>query len=222
MVIPAPATEPELLERARLLAGKTISRVAAELQLIAPPDQTRNKGWTGQLAEMYLGATASTLSEPDFQLIGVELKTLPVNRLGNPAESTYVCTLALDLTTGTTWESSVVKNKLSRVLWLPIESDQTIPYTHRRFGTAILWSPTPDQEAVLKNDWEEIMDLVSTGNLDKVSSSLGRYLQIRPKAANAASLGNSYSSEGIPNQSLPRGFYLRSLFTRSVISQMGD
>jgi len=222
MAIPAPATEQELLERVGLLAGKTIGRVAVELELAAPSDQKRNKGWTGQLAEHYLGATASTLSEPDFQLIGVELKTLPVNRQGNPAESTYVCTLALDQTIGSSWESSAVRKKLSRVLWLPIESDQTIPYTHRRFGTAILWSPTPEQESVLKNDWEEIMELVSTGNLDKVSSSQGRYLQIRPKAANAASLGKSYSSEGIPNQSLPRGFYLRSLFTRTVLPRSGN
>ncbi len=217
----APATEQELLNRAELLAGKTIARVAAELDQSAPPDQKRNKGWTGKLAELYLGATASTLAEPDFQQIGVELKTIPINKQGNPAESTYVCTVALADTTGASWETSVVKKKLSRVLWLPVESEKSIPYTQRRFGSALLWSPDMDQEAVLKNDWEEIMELVCTGGLDKVSSLQGRYLQIRPKAANAASLAKSWSTDGRPAYTLPRGFYLRSIFTRTLFQKSG-
>lgn len=215
--IPAPASEPELLQRAAQLAGKTIARVATELGLPFPADQRRNKGWTGQLAEQFLGASAASLAEPDFRLIGVELKTIPLNRHGCPAESTYVCTLALNGTTGMAWTDSVVSRKLARVLWLPVESDSSIPYPQRRFGNAQLWSPTPDDEAVLANDWEEIMELVCTGRLDKLSSRQGRYLQVRPKAANAASLGRSWSEEGTPVHTLPRGFYLRSRFTARVL-----
>lgn len=200
-----------------MLAGKTISRVATELDLIAPADQKRHKGWTGKLAELYLGATASTLAEPDFQQIGVELKTIPLNRHGRPAESTYVCTVTLATTTGLHWEASVVRQKLARVLWLPVESEKSIPYPQRRFGTAMLWSPDADQEAVLKNDWEEIMELVCTGGLDRISSRQGRYLQIRPKAANAVALGRSWSTEGVPEHTLPRGFYLRSSFTAMLL-----
>jgi len=219
MTIKAPESEQELLDRAGLLAGKTIGRVATELDLTAPVDQKRNKGWTGKLAEFYLGATASTLAEPDFLQIGVELKTVPMNIQGQPAESTYVCTVALSRTGSTSWEASVVRKKLGRVLWLPIESDKSIPYGQRRFGSALLWSPDPEQEAVLKNDWEEIMELIVTGSLDKVSSRQGRYLQIRPKAANAAALGRSWSSEGFSSSTLPRGFYLRSSFTRTIFDQ---
>jgi DNA mismatch repair protein MutH len=215
--IPAPASEPELLQRAAQLAGKTIAQVATELGLPCPSDQRRNKGWTGQLAEQYLGASATSLAEPDFRLIGVELKTIPLNRHGRPAESTYVCTLALNGTTGLEWTDSVVRRKLARVLWLPVESDQTLPYPQRRFGNARLWSPTAADEAVLANDWEEIMDLVSTGHLDKLSSRQGLYLQVRPKAANAASLGRAWSEEGTPMHTLPRGFYLRSRFTARVL-----
>lgn len=215
--IPAPTSEQALLDRTASLAGKTIARVAAELGLSVPADQRHNKGWTGQLAELYLGATASTLAEPDFQFIGVELKTIPVNRHGRPAESTYVCTVELAQTAGLNWQDSVVRQKLARVLWLPVESEKSIPYPERRFGNARLWSPCPAQEAVLKNDWEEIMELVGTGCLDKVSSRQGQYLQIRPKAANAQMLGRYWSEEGVPNHTLPRGFYLRSSFTGTLL-----
>jgi DNA mismatch repair protein MutH len=211
-----PDSENELLARSRELAGITIRDIAARLNLQVPTDQRKHKGWVGQLAELYLGATASNLSEPDFLEIGVELKTIPMNSPGIPKESTYVCTINLTETIGIKWESSTVRKKLSRVLWLPVESDKSIPLMHRRFGSALLWSPTARQEKILKTDWEEIMELICLGNLDQVSASMGTYLQIRPKAANAMSLGRSVSSEGLSVSTLPRGFYLRTSFTRTL------
>lgn len=205
------------MARANELAGQSIKQVAQALRLPLPANQRHNKGWVGTLAESYLVATASNLAEPDFQQIGVELKTVPVNKSGNPKESTYVSTLALTDMTGSSWETSTVYIKLRRILWLPIESDNAIPLAQRRFGNAILWSPTAAEEAVLRNDWEEIMELAGTGNLDQISASQGKYLQIRPKAANAASLGKFYTTDGNPASTLPRGFYLRAGFTRSIL-----
>lgn len=212
----APTSEQELLIRADNLAGKTIYNIATQLGLIVPENQKHHKGWTGNLAELFLGATALNRSEPDFQNIGVELKTIPMSKPGIPKESTYVCTLNLTETIGISWSTSSVYKKLKRVLWLPVESGPSIPLKDRRFGSAILWSPNKSQEKTLKNDWEEIMELVSTGELDMISSSLGSYLQIRPKAANARSLGKSISQEGRKTTTLPRGFYLRTSFTRTL------
>ena len=53
------------------------------------------------------------------------------------------------------------------------------------------------------------------------SSHYGRYLQIRPKAANARALGQAYDEEGNPGMTLPRGFYLRTSFTRQIL-EAGD
>ena len=55
------------------------------------------------------------MPEPDFQHIGVELKTLPVDQNFRPKESTYVCTVPLIRNAGAIWETSTVKLKLSRV-----------------------------------------------------------------------------------------------------------
>lgn len=215
-----PISEQELLTRANQLAGKTLRQIAQELDISMPPDLRRHKGWIGTLAETYLVTTAAARAEPDFQHLGIELKTLPVNRSGMPKESTYVTTLALSDITGSTWETSVVRKKLERVLWLPIESTNSIPLAQRRFGNAILWSPTVEQDKILQTDWEEIMELAGTGKLDKVSSALGQYLQIRPKAASAASLGKFHANDGTPAYTLPRGFYLRTSFTRTLIKNI--
>jgi DNA mismatch repair protein MutH len=214
-IIP-PATELELTDCASLLCGKTIASIADQLGLLVPSDQMHNKGWVGNLAELFLGATASTQSEPDFQKIAVELKTVPMSKPGLPKESTYVCTVNLTESINSSWKDSAVYRKLRRVLWLPVESDQSIPLRDRRFGNAILWSPDNHQEDTLKKDWEEIMELVTLGELDKLSASLGTYLQVRPKAANANSLGRSYDEDGRPTTTLPRGFYLRTSFTRTL------
>ena len=135
--------------------------------------------------ETILGASAGSLPEPDFQLIGVELKTIPLNAKGKPAESTYVCMVPLNAPAGR-WEDSVVYHKLARVLWVPVESDSAIPLTRRRIGRPHLWSPDTDQAVALANDWEELMELVGTGRLDEIDARLGVHLQIRPKARDAS------------------------------------
>lgn len=213
---PPPATERDLLARAAQLAGKSLAQAAQEMDLAMPPGMNRHKGWIGTLAECFLGASAANLAEPDFQQLGIELKTVPINRHGYPKESTYVCVINLSGTGSTNWETSLVRKKLSRVLWLPVEGDTGIPLSQRRFGSALLWSPTAEQEAVLRNDWEEIMELIATGNLDQVRSTQGSYLQVRPKAANGAASGRYYAEGGELSLTLPRGFYLRASFTRTL------
>ena len=76
-----PSTEQELLARARDLAGKTLGELAWKHGRSVPKDLRRAKGWFGQLIEETLGATAASLAEPDFQQLGIELKTIPIGRL---------------------------------------------------------------------------------------------------------------------------------------------
>ena len=90
-----PRDEAELLARAEQLAGRTLGQLAGDLGAEVPPDLRHAKGWVGQLIERALGATAGSRAEPDFQHLGVELKTLPVDRRGRPLETTFVCTIAL-------------------------------------------------------------------------------------------------------------------------------
>lgn len=91
--IKPPIDEAELLLRVRAIAGQTLGQLAAKLGITVPADLQRDKGWQGQLLEAALGATASTLPAPDFMELGIELKSIPINRQGHPTESTYVCTV---------------------------------------------------------------------------------------------------------------------------------
>jgi DNA mismatch repair protein MutH len=213
----APTSEAELLERAHAIAGLTLKQLADRCQQAVPANQLYSKGWTGQLLEIALGATAASLSEPDFQLIGVELKTIPLSQTGLPRESTYICTVPLRDIHQQTWRTSNVWRKLARVLWIPIQAEPSIALENRRIGMPLLWSPTTEQEQILRQDWEDLAALISTGQLHQITSRHGQFLQIRPKAAHARVLCDSIGETGELTPTLPRGFYLRTTFTSSLL-----
>ena len=213
----SPESERELLACAERLAGRTLAAIALDLKTRLPSDSKRAKGWIGELIERALGASASSLPEPDFPRFGIELKTIPVDRAGRPRESTYVTTVPLVDNVGLTWDESLVRKKLARVLWVPVEAASAIALADRRIGSPLLWSPTHDQEATLHADFDEIMELVCMGQLGRVSARYGTYLQIRPKAAHGRvrTQGIGESGRGVPT--LPRGFYLRASFTEEIL-----
>lgn len=206
------------MDRAAAIAGSTVAELSARLSRPVPADRRRAKGFVGQLVEAALGASAGSLPEPDFQRIGVELKTVPVGAAGQPLESTYVCTVPLaGGAASPRWESSNVRRKLARVLWLPVEASPRVPPQQRRIGMAVLWSPSPPEDAGLRADWEELMELVATGRVAEITAHQGTWLQVRPKAADSRARRWGVGEDGRPVRTLPRGFYLRTAFTGAIL-----
>lgn len=212
-----PQTEQELLAKAQWLAGFTLGEIATMLNIPVPPDLKRDKGWVGTLIETALGAKAGSKAEQDFSHLGIELKTIPINQKGLPLETTFVSLAPLTQNNGITWESSHVKHKLSRVLWIPVEGERTIPLYQRYIGQAILWSPTSTQERQLKQDWEELMEMIVLGKLHTINAKHGEVLQLRPKGRNNRSVTAAINAYGERVQSLPLGFYLRKQFTAEIL-----
>ena len=217
--IPEPRSEQALMERAMALAGLSLGELSTDLGWEVPENLKRHKGWVGELLEAALGASAGSRPEPDFQAIGVELKTLPLDQRGLPRESTYVCTVPLEEACSERWEQAWVWKKLQRVMWVPVEAVAEQPISERRIGTPLLWSPSPEQEQQLRADWEEAMEQICMGQLEQLSAHQGQYLQVRPKAANARVLTQAIGAEGKPVLTNPRGFYLRSEFTAAILRQ---
>lgn len=216
MDITSVSNEKELMERCQAIEGLSFSQLAMALNLSIPEHPLQRKGWAGQAIEIALGATAGNKSLPDFAMLGIELKTLPINHLGTPAESTFVTTIPLLTLHQQTWQTSQCFAKLKRVLWLPIEGDKAIPFPHRRIGRGVLWSPSKAQEAILEKDWSELTFMISSGMLTEITASMGEYLQVRPKAAHGKSLCYGFDETGNKILTLPRGFYLRASFTKTI------
>ncbi|MGQ9443945.1 DNA mismatch repair endonuclease MutH [[Pasteurella] aerogenes] len=212
-----PQTEQALLERAKQIAGLTLGELAAELHISVPPNLKRDKGWVGTLIEIALGASAGSKAEQDFSHLGIELKTIPINAAGKPLETTFVSLAPLVQNTGITWENSHVKHKLSKVLWIPVEGERQLPLAQRHIGAPILWQPNARQAQQLRQDWEELMEYIVLGQLDKINARLGEVLQLRPKGANSRALTKGIGPHGELINTLPLGFYLRKNFTEEIL-----
>lgn len=214
---PEPKSETELITRAQDLAGLTLAELAEEASMNVPENLKRDKGWVGQLLEWHLGAPAGSKAQQDFLHLGIELKSIPISHAGKPLETTFVSVAPLTGVQGLTWETSHVRNKLSKVLWIPVEGEREIPIADRRVGNPLIWSPDHEELMTLKNDWEELMEMIVFGQFEQISAKHGQALHLRPKAANSKVLTEAYNSNGKPIKTLPRGFYLRTQFTENIL-----
>ena len=219
LAIAPPIDRTELLNRALALAGKSIGEIALELDYQVPDTLKSKKGWQGQFMEACLGADSGNLSQPDFAHLNIELKTLPIDFNGKVLESTYVCVLNLTPQGVTEWESSPVFAKLQTVLWVPIAKQPAGSVMDSVVATPFLWKPTAAEMLLLRQDWENAVELVSLGKVDKLNARLGEVLQVRPKAANSRVLTKAYDRSGRVIETLPRGFYLRAGFTQQILQR---
>ncbi len=112
-----------------------------------------------------------------------------------------------------------MRHKLQRVLWIPVEGERTIPLAARRVGAPLLWSPDEDEERQLRMDWEELMDLIVLGEVERITARHGEVLQLRPKAANSKALTEAIGARGETILTLPRGFYLKKNFTATLLAR---
>jgi DNA mismatch repair protein MutH len=206
--VSAPSSIEELLARAKGLAGVRLGELASRVAFVVDGPAVRTKGKTGELLERALGATGVG-AQMDFPDLDVEMKTVPLEA-GKPAESTFVCALQLMDAERAAWETSWVRKKLSRVLWVPIHERETI-------GEAVLWSPSAEQEAALKNDFDEIVGRIAIGDIEDLSAHVGEYMQLRPKAATGSVRTAAPGRDGELVSTVPRGFYLRAKFVGAVL-----
>lgn len=212
------AAQDKLLMKSRALAGFSLGELAKQLQIKVPTNLKKEKGWVGMLIEAALGATAGSKPQQDFPELGIELKTIPLSYDNLPLETTYVCYAPLMGNQGVTWETSNVRNKLQKVLWLPIQGERDIPLPERLIGSALLWQPNQHQDLRMKQDWEELMDMICLGRVEQITASIGEVIQLRPKAANGKALTNAIGAAGSLIKTRPRGFYLRKSFTAEILN----
>ena len=208
-----------LSQRAAELAGYRLGELAEQFAVPVPENLNGNKGWVGQLIEVALGADAGNRSVPDFESLGVELKTLPTDARGKPKESTYVTTVRFADVEDATWEDSFVRSKLGCVLWVPILSERHLRLEERVVGRSVLWKPSEADLALLRRDWEEHMRVIRDGYVDTIRGRDGAVLQIRPKAPNARAKTWTVDERGEAIMTNPRGFYLRPAFTHRILTE---
>ena len=224
-----------LLAHARALVGVTLADLADGMGLPVPVGAVRTKGWPGQIIERELGAGEASRARAkrgnpavpvrsagrgqDFAALGVELKTVPVDPDLTPRESTAVCQIDPVSISGESWETSYVRHKLARVLWVAlVVPPDTRDVGDRRVEAVRLWSPAPAEELVLRTDFELfVRGFFRLGRAAEITGHHGVALQVRPKGRNAADLRSAYGPDGLPVRIGKSGFYLRPSFVGPIL-----
>jgi len=200
-----------------------LADLAEGLGLPVPAGRVRTKGWSGQVIERELGAGDGGVCGPDFAALGVELKTVPVDHQLLPAESTAVCHIDPVAIAGESWATSYARRKLAKVLFMALEVPEhdgkhEPSVGDRRVVAVRLWSPSPDEEKLLRGDFELfVRDFFRCGRASEITGHLGRVLQVRPKARRASDLRTAFGSDGQPTRIGRCGFYLRPAFICGIL-----
>jgi DNA mismatch repair protein MutH len=209
----APLGVSELLLRAAALEGLSLSALASAIGAAPIGSGVREKGSAGALIERALGASNGSLCGPDFPALGVELKTIPIDAQGRARESTFVCRFALRAAEELDFEASPVLAKLRHVLWIPL----LMGGAEAVIGRPVAWRPTPAQLAVLRGDYDDLVGMIALGKIESIDARLGRWLQLRPKAAHGGVRTRALNEDGDTVWTMPRGFYLRARFTAALL-----
>lgn len=216
----APVTPPrdraDLLARASALRGRTLDDLARDHRGLLEGDAVRTKGKVGELLERVLGASGGSSKVHDFPELQIELKSIPVDAANKPRESTFVCALSVDDPDAEEWETSWVRRKLACVLWVPVVTPK-IEGVARTIGEPLLWTPTAEQDAILRADFDDVMGTIGIGGIEGLTAHMGRWLQARPKAAHGRVKTIAYGADGESIATTPRGFYLRPKFTGAIL-----
>lgn len=214
--ITPPDTVTILQSRAKQIAQRSIGELANKFSIQLPKNMSSSKGLVGQIIEIVLGADANNKPIPDFTKLGIELKTIPLDSSKKVIETTYVCTAPIP-PKDKIFEESVVFKKLSHVLWVPYMTDKQSELKDYRILNPVLWHPSCDEIDNLKQDWEELSEMLSLGLFGQISSHFGKALQLRPKAANSKQLINVLDEFDNIVKIVPKGFYLRKKFTQNLL-----
>jgi DNA mismatch repair protein MutH len=204
-----------LLRYAQSLTGYTLGELSAALLNSIPKNLNIYKGFVGQLIEKFLGIVSNNHAQQDFDTIGVELKTIPINKYGYPIESTFICSVPLIQNTGLTWENSYFYKKITRILWIPIESERNTAISNRIIRNPFLWSPSNIEEKIIKKDWKDFMNLIILGKIERITGEYGNFLQILKKSNKKYTRAVGLKSQFIRTH--PRAFYFKKKFTYLIL-----
>ena len=209
----------EIIKKAK---GKTIGQIKAELFI---GDKCKmKKGASGLIVENLLGIENNNRDEADLPDIGCEVKILPLqlNRNGDikAKEPTAIQMINYCQVAQETWETAKLRTKINITFW--------VVYLAKEYGKKLnqddyviidyfLDHPNSAQLTVFKKDWEEIQTYILRGDADKLSCSMGVFIEPKTKGANNQDKTIAPDGKGGFIQARRRAFYYKKNYTNIQI-----
>ena len=218
-LVSPPKNFEELISYLDAICGKNLFELSQRVGLSLPASTRQGKGFAGELIELCTGASAGNASIPDFPNLWLELKTIPVDEKLIPLESTFISYAPLTNIRCLSFEKSSLYSKISRVLFVIVLAPRNLKIAERKILGYFFWQPSEEELKNIKDDFNELMEMVKTGNIERVTAKIGTVIQMRPKCANGKQTTDCIGPDGIFIKTRPRGFYMRRCFTQKLLER---
>lgn len=169
------------------------------------------------LEESWFGYTPNSNPEPDFPEAGVELKVTPYLRGKNGirAKERLVCDIINYMEEyKKTFETSAFWHKCNTMLLMSYEHLMNHPKGDFTVDRAILFSFPEEDLAIIRHDWEIIVEKIRNGEAHLLSEGDTLYLAACTKGVNASSVREQPFSD-IPAKQ--RAYSLKSSYMTTVL-----
>lgn len=202
--------------------GKTIGEIKESLFI---GDKCKmKKGASGLIVENLLGIENNSRPEADLVQIGCEIKILPLqkNRDGSikAKEPTAIQMINYCEVAKETWETAKIRSKIHLTFWvvyLAKENGKSKPQDDYVIVDYFLDHPSDVTNGVFKTDWEEIQSYIKRGDADRLSCSMGTYLEPKTKGKNSQDKTDAPNGNGGITRARRRAFYYKKNYTNTQI-----
>lgn len=213
-----PKSVAELCARLDNLLGRSVAELSSLAGINTPYNNTSGKGFTGLLLEIFLGANARSLPEPDFIDLGIELKSLPVGFNLSPNEDTYLSMADINPERHIPFEHSSLYSKVRDILFVVVLAPRGLKISERRIMGYFFFRPNDEQMKVFKQDYDEFNELILSSRAREITGSLGNYIHMRPKGRKNDATVAIRDENGELTYTYSRGYYLRKSFTKELLN----
>ena len=215
-----PADDESILVYASHLEGQTLN------QAIPNYDRTFDggRGSFGLILETgYFGLERNNESRPDFEEVGIELKSSPLKRLrGGDLRAKERISLSMIDYNKLAYErgplySTSFWSKIERMLLVFYEYSPHLGILEYPVRIVSLWEFPEEDRLVLAKDWQLIKSYVDNGEAHLLSEGLTNYLGAATKGASSKDLTSQpYSS----NMAMRRAFSLKTSYVNRIIKRL--
>ena len=202
--------------------GKTIRQIKEELFI--GDNCKMKKGASGLIVENLLGVENNNRDEADLPQIGCEIKILPLqkNKDGSvkAKEPTAIQMINYCEVATETWKTAKLRSKINLTFWvvyLAKENGASKKQDDYVIVDYFLDHPSDVQNEIFKSDWEDIQAYILRGEADKLSCSMGTYLEPKTKGANNQDKTNAPDGNGGIIRARRRAFYYKKNYTNTQI-----
>lgn len=202
--------------------GKTIGEIKESLFI---GDKCKmKKGASGLIVENLLGIENNSRPEADLVQIGCEIKILPLQKNGDGSikakEPTAIQMINYCEVAKETWETAKIRSKINLTFWvvyLAKENGKSKPQDDYIMVDYFLDHPSDVTNGVFKTDWEEIQSYIKRGDADRLSCSMGTYLEPKTKGKNSQDKTDAPDGNGGITRARRRAFYYKKNYTNTQI-----